>query len=91
MKANTKTFAPQTFIQEYVPEEYQQPYRDHLETAKISLAQFRKDVSDIKTSLERKLYKTKKGGVISIPADVEDWLEIRLEDILIKDTVAKVK
>jgi len=91
MKANTRTFAPQTFIQEYVPEEYQQPYRDHLETSKISLAQFRKDVSDIQTSLERKLFKTKKGGVISVPSDVEDWLEIRPQDILIKDTVAKVK
>jgi hypothetical protein len=48
-------------------------------------------VSDIQTSLERKLFKTKKGGVISVPSDVEDWLEIRPQDILIKDTVAKVK
>lgn len=88
MKANTRTFAPQTFIQEYVPEEYQQPYRDHLETPNISLAQFRKDVSDIKTSLERRLYKTKKGGMVSVPADGEDFLEIRPEDILVKDTVA---
>ena len=91
MKANTRTFAPQSFIQEYVPQEYQQPYRDYLETADVSLAQFRKDVSDIHTSLERKMYKTKKGGVISVPADVEDLIEIRPEDILVKDTVAKVK
>ena len=91
MKANTKTFAPQTFIQEYVPEEYQEPYREHLEQNKVSLAQFRKDVSDIKTSLERKLYRTKRGGVISVPADAEDIVEVRTEDILVKDTVSKVK
>jgi hypothetical protein len=41
--------------------------------------------------LERRLYRTKKGGMISIPADVEDIIEIRPEDILVKDTIAKVK
>lgn len=91
MKANTRTFAPQTFIQEFVPEEYQQPYREYLQTAKIPLAQFRKDVADIKHNLERKLYKTKRGGVISVPTDVDDFLEVRPEDILVKDTLAKVK
>ncbi len=91
MKANVRTFAPQTFIQDYVPEEYQEPYREHLENAHVALAQFRKDVADIEKSLERKLYKTKKGGVISVPADVEDFIEIRPEDILVKDTVAKVR
>jgi hypothetical protein len=62
-----------------------------LEAAKVPLAQFRKDVTDIKHSLERRFYKTKKGGVISAPANVEDFLEIRTEDILVKDTVEKVK
>src|SRR5437016_13708980 len=56
MKANTRKFAPQIFIQEYVPEEYQEPYREYLQTAKIPLAQFRKDLSDIQHSLEHKLY-----------------------------------
>ena len=91
MKAKARNFAPQTFIQEYVPEEYQEPYREHLHAANIPLTQFRKDVADIEKSLERKLYKTKKGGVITVPADVEDFIEIRAEDILVKDTVAKVK
>ena len=91
MKANTRTFAPHTFVQEYVPEEYQETYREYLQAANIPLAQFRKDVTDIEKSLERKLYKTKKGGVISVPAGVDDLIEIRTEDILVKDTVAKVK
>jgi 37-kD nucleoid-associated bacterial protein len=91
MKANARTFAPQTFIQDYVPQEYQEPYREHLNTDKIPLAQFRKDVADIEKNLERKLYRTKKGGVISVPTDVDDFIEVRAEDILVKDTVAKVK
>ncbi len=91
MKANTQTFAPQTFIQDFVPEEYQGPYREYLQAAKIPLAQFRKDVGDIKHNLERKLYKTKKGGMISVPTDVDDFLEVRPDDILVKDTLAKVK
>lgn len=92
MKANTRSFAPQTFIQDYVPEEYQEPYREHLGTAKISLAQFRKDVADIGKSLERRLFRTRRGAMISVPADApEDMVEVRPEDILVKDTVAKVK
>lgn len=91
MKANARTFAPQTFIQDYVPEEYQEPYREHLQAGNVSLAQFRKDVSDIEKSLERKLFRTRRGGVISVPADAEDMIEIRPEDILVRDTVSKVK
>lgn len=91
MKANTRVFAPQTFIQEYVPEDYQEAYRVHLQEEKIPLTQFRKDVSDIENTLERKLFRTKKGGMISVPTDVEDIVEVRSQDILVRDTVAKVK
>jgi len=91
MKSNARTFVPQTFIQDYVPEGYQQLYRDHLESERIPLAQFRKDVCDIEKSLERKLFKTRRGGMISVPTDAEDIIEIREEDILVKDQVAKVK
>jgi hypothetical protein len=41
--------------------------------------------------LERKWYRTRRGGVISVPADAEDMIEIRPEDILVRDTVSKVK
>lgn len=91
MKASARIFAPQTFIQEYVPEEYQDPYRDYLKAAKIPLTQFRKDIADIARSLERKLYKTNRGGLISFPTELDDLVEIRTEDILVRDTVAKVK
>jgi hypothetical protein len=91
MKSKTKTFAPQTFIQEYVPEEYQQPYREHLEENHVPLTAFRKDIEDIESNLKRRAYRTTRGGMISVPADVADIIEIRPEDILVKDTVATVK
>jgi hypothetical protein len=91
MKSKTKTFAPQTFIQEYIPKEYQGVYREHLQVNNIPLTAFRKDVEDIQTSLQRRAYRTTKGGMISVPADVADIIEIRPEDILVRDTVAKVK
>jgi len=91
MKSKVKTFAPKTFIQEYIPKEYQELFREHLETNRVSLNAFRKDVQDIESSLQRRAYRTTKGGMISVPADVADIIEIRPEDILVKDTVAKVK
>ena len=91
MKSKVKTFAPKTFIQEYIPQEYQEPFREHLEQNRVSLNAFKKDVQDIESSLQRRAYRTTKGGMISVPADVADIIEIRPEDILVKDTVAKVK
>jgi 37-kD nucleoid-associated bacterial protein len=91
MKSNSRNFAPQSFIQDYVPEEYQEPYRDHLQASNVSLTQFRKDVADIEKSLERKWFRTRRGGVISVPVDAEDMIVVRAEDILVRDTVSKVK
>jgi hypothetical protein len=62
MKSNISTLAPQTFIQDYVPEAYKEPYREYLQEAKIPLTQFQVDAVDIKKSLERKYYRTKKVG-----------------------------
>jgi hypothetical protein len=91
MKSNVRMFAPQTFIQEYVPEEYQDTYREYLVENHIPLTQFTKDVVDIENNLERKYFKTRRGGVISVPSDAEDMVEVRQEDVLVKDTVTKVK
>lgn len=91
MKSKAMTFAPQTFIQEYVPKGYQQLYREHLQENNVALTAFHKDIEDIQSSLQRRAYRTTRGGMISVPADVADIIEIRPKDILVKDTVAKVK
>ena len=91
LKSQKKTFAPRTFIEEYVPEDYQTPFREHLEIEHIPLTAFTKDLSDIESKLQRRSYQTKKGGMISVPAEFADIIEIRPEDILVKDSVLKVK
>jgi 37-kD nucleoid-associated bacterial protein len=90
MKSKTKQFSPTTFIQEFVPQDYRKLFREHLETNNVPLTAFRKDVEDIKSSLQRRAFRTTKGGMISVPADIADIIEIRPNDILVKDTVAKV-
>ncbi|MGO9209425.1 MAG: nucleoid-associated protein [Terriglobales bacterium] len=91
MKSKAKDFAPKTFIQEFVPEEYQEQFREHLNVNNVPLSAFKKDIADIESKLQRRAYQTTKGGMISVPAEIADIVVIRPEDILVKDTVAKVK
>jgi hypothetical protein len=84
-------FSPKVFIEEFVPPDYQEQFRDHLKSEDISLTAFAKDLSDIETKLKRRAYETTKGGMISVPADLADIVVIRPEDILVKDSVLKVK
>jgi hypothetical protein len=91
MNSQVKTFAPKTFIQDFIPEPYQKPFREHLQTLNVPLTPFRKDLEDIQAKLKRRSYQTTRGGIISVPDQIADIVEIRPEDILVKDTVAKVK
>lgn len=91
LKSGAKTFSPKNFIEEFVPQDYQSSFREHLGSNKIPLTAFRKDLGDIESKLQRRAFQTTKGGIISVPADIADIIEIRPQDILVKDTVAKVK
>jgi hypothetical protein len=91
LKSQKKMFSPKVFIEEFVPPDYQEQFRDHLKSEDISLTAFAKDLSDIETKLKRRAYETTKGGMISVPADLADIVVIRPEDILVKDSVLKVK
>jgi len=91
LKSHAKNFAPKTFIQEFVPKEYQNQFRDHLVENNVSLTPFKKDLEDIESRLQRCAYQTTKGGMISVPAEIAEIVVIREKDILVKDTVAKVK
>ena len=91
LKTKAKIFAPRTFIRDFIPEEYQKKFEEHLEANSVPLTAFKKDLEDIESRLQRRAYQTTKGGMISVPAEIADIIEIRPEDILVKDTVAKVK
>jgi len=90
IKSNKKNFSPKQFIEEYVPDEYQKPFKEHLQIQNISLTAFEKDVSDIKHRLRRRAYLTASGAVISVPEEAVDLVEIKPQQVIVNDTVTKV-
>jgi hypothetical protein len=57
----------------------------------VPLTAFKKDIAAVASKLERRAYQTTRGGIISVPVEIAEIIEIRPNDILVKDTVAKVK
>jgi hypothetical protein len=91
LRSQNATFSPQSFISQHMPPELKKIFREHLKTDGVPLTAFNKDVSDIKGKLKRRAYETTKGGFISVPEDIADIVEIHPNDILVKDSVLKVK
>ena len=91
LRSQKATFSPQSFISEHVPPELKSVFREHLKTEGVPLTAFSKDVTDIKGRLKRRAYETSKGGFISVPEEIADIVEIHPNDILVKDSVLKVK
>lgn len=90
IKSQKKTFSPKQFIEEYVPDDYQNNFTEHLENAKIPLTAFHKDTVDIQTRLRRRAYHTKAGAIISVPEEAADRVEIKPEQVIVNDEVTKV-
>lgn len=90
IKSQKKTFSPKQFIEEYVPDEYQGNFKEHLEVAKIPLTAFHKDIVDIQSRLRRRAYHTKTGAIISVPEEAADRVEVKPEQVIVNDEVTKV-
>jgi hypothetical protein len=41
--------------------------------------------------LKRRSYETHKGAMITVPIDVADMVVVRAKDVVVKDTVRKIK
>jgi len=91
LKSKRTTFSPRTFIEEYVPDEYRAPLREHLETRKVSLTAFQKDTSDIDTRLRRRSWETSKNVLISVPEDQAEIVTVTKQQVVVHDSVLKVK
>jgi hypothetical protein len=90
MKSPTRTFAPLKFIQDYVPEDYQQPFKIHLQEHKIPTSQFQKDVEDIHGRLRQQSFTTTRGVRVTVPAENSQIVEIKPEQIIVNDELLKV-
>ena len=91
LKASKKMFSPKAFIEEYVPDEYQKQFRDHLQSEKVSLNAFTKDLADIQSALRRRAYQTTKGAMISVPAEQTDLVVVAKDKITVNDSLVKMK
>ena len=91
LRSQKAKFSPQSFISEHIPPDFKKVFREHMKTEGVPLTAFNKDVTDIKGKLKRRAFETTKGGFISVPEEIADIVEIRPNDILVKDSVLKVK
>lgn len=91
LKAVKMTFSPKAFIEEYIPETYQSQFKDHLQSERVPLNSFTKDLSDIEKSLRRRAYQTKRGAMISVPEDSTEMIVVGADKITVNDSLVKVK
>jgi hypothetical protein len=85
LKAQRQTFAPRTFIEEFIPKGYRQAFEKRLLDAKVSLTTFKKDLSDLESRLRRRSFRSERGAVVTVPEDHADIIEITKTQILVND------
>lgn len=90
LKSNKKRISPKKFIEDYFPDAYRREYQDFLAERNISMQGFEKDISDIKTKISRKLFQTKGGVTVTVPADRDQLVEIEPEQITVRDSLRTV-
>jgi len=90
MSSEKKTFAPRTFIEEYVPKAHRESFESFLKERQVSLKQFPLDTSEIVGRLRRRSYHTAKGAEVRVPEEEADIVRVQEESIIIADTVTRV-
>ncbi len=90
LNSNKPTFSPKTFIKDYVPDDYRAPFRTRLQEMKIPLEQFHKDNTDIESKLRRRMYKTKRGAVVTVSEEAASVVEVTDDQVIVNDTVITV-
>jgi len=90
MKADRRTFSPKEFIEEYVPEDYHEAFREHLKRTGAPVANFTKDISDIRGRLRRLSYRTAQGAIVQVPAESAEIVDVQPDQIIVKDTLSSV-
>lgn len=90
MKVEKRTFSPKAFIEEYVPEQYQEPFRERLKSDKVPLANFAKDLSDIQRRLRHRAYLTRRGVKVDVPEENAELVDVQSEHIIVNDSLLHV-
>jgi len=91
LKSNKKKVSPNKFIEDCFPDNYRTEYKGFLKDKGVLLQAFEKDVSDITSKITRKLLRTTKGVTVTVPADEDNLVEIKSEQILIRDPLQTIE
>jgi len=90
LKADKKQFSPRTFIEDFVPSDFQKPFREHLKANNSPLTAFTKDLSDIQGRLRRSSYHTQHGAIVSVPSEHAEMVDVQREQIIVNDSLLTV-
>jgi hypothetical protein len=90
MKSQKTTFAPKKFIEDYIPEDHRDAFRQHLEERHVTTKQFHVDITEIKSHLKRRSLQTSTGVRITVPAEANEVVDVQANHIVISDTVVSV-
>lgn len=90
LTSERRTFAPNRFLEDYVPGEYREPLREFLIEHHVSLRQFSVDTSEIDSRLRRRSYETRNGVRVVVPEAHADLVDVREREILVSDVVTRI-
>jgi hypothetical protein len=91
LKSQKKTFSPKQFIEEYIHRDFQNAFREHLIEEHVPITAFPKDTVDIARRLRRRAYETRRGAMVSVPEDDSNLVIVSEEQIIVNDSVIRVK
>lgn len=89
IKSPQRNFSPRSFIENYVPQDLQVDFKEHLKSSN-SLNTFRKDVSDITSRLRTSAYLTAHGVRVSVPSDNAQMVDVGPERIIVNDLLVSI-
>jgi hypothetical protein len=90
MKSQKKTFAPKKFVEDYIPEEHRDAFREHLVAQHVTMKQFPIDITEIKSHLKRRSLQTSTGVRITVPPEADEVVDVQQNHVMIADTVVSV-
>jgi len=90
LNSSRKTFAPKTYIDDYILETYRVAFQARLKEMKVPLQQFHKDNTDIASKLRRRTYKTARGATVTVSEEDANLVDVEKDKVIVNDSVVKV-
>lgn len=90
LRSATPTFSPRTFLAEHVPVPARHELIAYLEGKHVSMANFPKDIQDIRGSLRRLTYISVEGVRVVAPEGRGELVRVEEEQIVVNDRLSRI-